>query len=330
VQPTETNPDPDVPFDPWGGRLERTLRLAVPSFVHRLNNALGPVTGFTSVAARTGEGLAPDRTVLVGEQAERAAALARSLSEVTKTPESALEAIDLVEWLRDEADFLDGCVEGFAAGVRFVLEPKAAPVRAATRPLLQALFVGLVEAAMTGARDLELVLRVEHGLEVVVELRAPSAGPALPPRIGELTGATGGDRTVLESGSVAQRLRFATLVRVEAPTPQGSGPLVVVVERDPFLREEVEQVLIEQGYRVSAHERGEDFQGGGDRPAALLVDAIAASTAAVGELLTRTGPGTPVCVMGQPSAPLDADWPHLPKPFRPGELIERVAALVGR
>jgi len=314
----------DGSFDPWGGRLERTLRLAIPSLVHRLNNALGPVTGFTSVAVRSKEALAVDRAAVVSEQAERAVALTRALSEVSKRPDGDAEPTDLVEWLRETEDFLDGCVEGFAAGVRLRLQPRSAAVRVSTRSLFQLLFVGLVEAADAGARDLEIALVSDGANAVVLELRALHLGAPLPTSVAELAGAS-----FLEHDAHAQRLRFAALAPVAVDAAAGAGPLVVVVERDPFLRDELEHVLIEQDYRVAGYERVSDVEmREGDTPNAYLIDSVAASTPAIGDLLDRAP--APLCVLGATDTALDPHWPHLAKPFRPGELLERVAGLVAR
>jgi len=314
--------------DPFAERLERALRHAVPSFVHRLNNALAAVTGFSSVAVLSGAGLAPDRTRVVSEQAERARTLARALSEVAKPSEGSCEPLDLVEWLRRIEDFLDGCVEAYPATVALECELPAAPVRAATRPLLQALFVALVEAAEEGARELVVAVRApgdpgSEGSAVELAVRAGRLGAPLPGCIVERCGAT-----LARVDGPVQTLVFETLAPVRTPAARDAAPFVVVVERDPFLRELVEQVLVEHGYRVSAHERLDGCAAVAGPVSALLLDAIAASTPAVGGLLQRLGAATPAAVMGRPAAPFDATWPQLPKPFRPGELIECVAGLV--
>lgn len=311
-------------FDPWGGRLERTLRLAIPSLVHRLNNALGPVTGFTSVAVRSREALAVDRAAVVSEQAERAVSLTRFLSEVSKRPDGDAVPTDLVQWLRDSEDFLDGCVEGFAAGVRLRFQPESAAVRVSTRSLLQLLFVGLVEAADAGARDLELALVTDGPNAVWLELRAMQLGARLSDVVAELAGAN-----ALEHETHLLRLRFDALAPVAIDASAGAGPLVVVVERDPFLRDELEHVLIEEDYRVAGYEHVSDVEvRDGDAPNAYLIDSIAASTPAIGDLLDRAP--APLCVLGATDTALDPHWPHLAKPFRPGELLERVAGLVAR
>jgi hypothetical protein len=318
--------DQQLSTDPFAPRLERALRRAVPSFVHRLNNALAAVTGFSSVAVLSGGGLAPDRTKVVSEQAERARTLARALSEIAKPTEGPVEPQDLVEWLQRHEDFLDGCVEAYPATVALEFELAAAPVRTAIRPLLQSLFVALIEAADEGARELVVAVRTSAepgGVANAVQLsvRGSRLGAPLPAALVERCGAHA------SSNGALQILTFETLAPVRAAAARGAAPVVLLVERDPFLRELVEQVLAEHGYSVSAHERLDGCGGVTSAPAVLLLDAIAASTPSARTLLERLGPKIPVAVMGRPTAPVDAAWPHLAKPFRPGELIECVASL---
>ncbi|MEZ5978852.1 MAG: hypothetical protein R3F34_11585 [Planctomycetota bacterium] len=310
---------------PWDGRLECALRLAAPSFSHRLANALAPVVGFASVAVREGVGLAAERTVLVHDQAERAIGLMRSWSEVAKPTEGEVVPLDLVAWLAAQKDFLSGCIESLGSSLELDLQVDAAPVDAATRPLSQVLFVALVEAAASGGGRMRIGVAPDGEGSIALELVSNRSVLAIPEGIVERSGASVCSRA-RDDAHATLRLLF-TLRAAVASTRRPDAPLVVLVERDPFMRELVEQVLIEQGYRVSAHERAEQW-GGAEDARALLVDSVTASTPAVASLLERAGGMAPVAVMGRATAPLDRAWPQLAKPFRPGELLDCVASLV--